>query len=69
MSEEIIRSQREAIGILLEVVKRYQANSDLDEEYVRIAAGGGPEGRAAQILEERRANSEAISRLLSRLEE
>lgn len=56
------------IGVLLEVIKRLQANSDLDAEYLDLATGGGDGGRMAQILQERAANAEVVSRLLSELD-
>ena len=34
--DELIDAQKQVIGILFEVIKRLQANSDLDEEYFEI---------------------------------
>ena len=31
--DELIKAQNEVIGILFEIIKRLQANSDLDEGY------------------------------------
>lgn len=70
--DEMIEAQRTVIGMLFEVVKRLQANSDLDGEYMRIAASGRAadmEGRLAEIAAERRGNSEVAARLLRQLEQ
>ena len=34
--DELIDAQKQVIGILFEVVKRLQANNDLDEEYFQM---------------------------------
>ena len=34
--DELIDAQKQVIGILFEVIKRLQSNSDLDEEYFEI---------------------------------
>ena len=34
--DELIDAQKQIIGILFEVIKRLQANNDLDEEYFQI---------------------------------
>ena len=34
--DQLIEAQKQVIGILFEVVKRLQANNDLDEEYFQI---------------------------------
>mgnify|MGYP001597212737 CR=1 FL=1 len=34
--DELIDAQKQVIGILFEVIKRLQANNDLDEEYFQI---------------------------------
>ncbi len=68
---ETIEAQRTVIGILFEVVRRLQANADLDGEYMGIVAAGRAEerrGRLAEIAAERSANSDAAARLLRRLE-
>jgi len=36
--DELIEAQKEVIGILFEIIKRLQTNSDLDEEYFQIIA-------------------------------
>lgn len=68
---ETIEAQRTVIGILFEVVRRLQANADLDGEYMGIVASGRAEerrDRLAEIAAERSANSDAAARLLRRLE-
>lgn len=68
---ETIEAQRAVIGILFEVVRRLQANADLDGEYMGIVASGGAEDRRdrlAEIASERSRNSDAAARLLRRLE-
>lgn len=62
----------EVIGTLFEVVRRLQANADLDGEYMGIVASGrgaDMEGRLAGIAAERRGNAEEAARLLRRLEQ
>ena len=34
--DELIKAQKEVIGILFEIIKRFQANNELDEEYFRL---------------------------------
>ena len=70
--DEMIEAQRTVIGILFEVVKRLQANSDLDEEYMRIIASGRAGGRSSRLDEiaaERKGNAEVAARLLRQLEQ
>lgn len=70
-SEGTAEAQRTVIGILFEVVRRLQANADLDGEYMAIAASGRAEerrDRLAEIAAERSANSDAAARLLRQLE-
>lgn len=69
--DEMIEAQRTVIGMLFEVVKRLQANSDLDEEYMRIIASGRASERPARLDEiaaERKGNAEVAARLLRQLE-
>lgn len=69
--DDVIEAQRAVIGILFEVVKRLQANSDLDEEYMRIIASGRAAERSARLEEiaaERKGNAEVAARLLRQLE-
>lgn len=69
--DELIEAQKEVIGILFEVVKRLQANNDLDEEYLQIIAKGNVEekkSRIDEILKERTENAKIVGRLLEKLE-
>lgn len=69
--KDLAEAQGAVIGILFEVVRRLQANADLDGEYMGIVASGrgaGMEGRLASIAAERRDNAEEAARLLRRLE-
>lgn len=67
--DELIEAQKAVIGILFEVVKLMQKNSDLDGRYIGALADGGPREDLGAIEAERRANSEAIAGLLARLED
>jgi len=69
--DELIEAQKEVIGILFEVVKRLQANNDLDEEYFQIISNEKPNQdtyRLEEILKERTENSKIVGRLLEKLE-
>ncbi len=67
--DELIDAQKQVIGILFEVVKRLQANNDLDEEYFQIIAKDNKnETRLKEILNERTENAKIIARLLEQLE-
>jgi len=67
--DELIDAQKQVIGILFEVVKRLQANNDLDEEYFQIIAKDNKnETRLKKILSERTENAKIIARLLEQLE-
>ena len=70
--DELIEAQKQVIGILFEVIKRLQANNDLDEEYFQIITLDNKtdknEHRLRKILEERTENAKIVSRLLSQLE-
>ena len=57
-------------GILFEVIKRLQANNDLDEEYFQIVASKKTKNtkRLDDILKERQENSKIASKLLKQLE-
>ena len=58
------------IGILFEVIKRLQANNDLDEEYFQIVSLKKSQNkkRLDEILSERQENSKIVSKLLKQLE-
>lgn len=70
--DEMIEAQKQVIGILFEVIKRLQANNDLDEEYFQIVASAETraegEKRLKEIMEERTENAKIVGRLLSQLE-
>ncbi|MCY4490364.1 MAG: hydrolase [Thaumarchaeota archaeon] len=71
-NEEMIKAQNQVIGILFEVIKRLQANSDLDEEYFEIIASDDipvkGRKRLDDILVERKENAEIVGRLLKQFE-
>ena len=67
--DELIEAQKQVIGILFEVIKRQQANSDLDEEYFQIISKEEKnEIRIKEIQNERTENAKIVGRLLERLE-
>ena len=67
--DELIDAQKQVIGILFEVIKRLQANNDLDEEYFQIVEKDNKnEIRLKEILNERAENSKIVGRLLEQLE-
>jgi hypothetical protein len=73
MTEEnkdgLIDAQKQVIGILFEVIKRLQANNDLDEEYFHIITSDNKtkNKRIKEIFDERKINSEIVGRLLEQL--
>ncbi len=67
--DELIDAQKQIIGILFEVIKRLQANNDLDDEYFQIIAKDKKnETRLKEILNERTENAKIVGRLLEQLE-
>ena len=68
--EELIEAQKQVIGILFEVIKRLQANNDLDEEYFQIISSNDKtkNQRVTKILDERKENALIVGRLLEQLE-
>ena len=70
--DELIKTQNEVIGILFEIIKRLQANSDLDEEYFQIVSNDkkrtANKTRLDKIMEERNENGKIVTRLLKKLE-
>ena len=67
--DELIDAQKQIIGILFEVIKRLQANNDLDDEYFQmIAKDKKNETRLKEILSERTENAKIVGRLLEQLE-
>ncbi len=69
--DELIQAQNQVIGILFEIIKRLQSNSDLDEEYFRIIESkksATKKKRLEKILNERKENTKIVNRLLKQLE-
>ena len=67
--DELIDAQKQVIGILFEVIKRLQANNDLDEEYFQIISKGDKNDiRINKIINERTENAKIVGRLLEQLE-
>lgn len=67
--DELIDAQKQVIGILFEVIKRLQANNDLDEEYFQIISKGTKKDiRVKAIMDERTENAKIVGRLLEKLE-
>jgi len=67
--DELIDAQKQIIGILFEVIKRLQANNDLDDEYFQlITKDNKNDTRLKEILTERTENSKIVGRLLEQLE-
>jgi hypothetical protein len=68
--DELIEAQKQVIGILFEVIKRLQANNDLDEEYFQIISSSDKtkNQRVTKILDERKENARIVGRLLEQLE-
>ena len=67
--DKLIDAQKQVIGILFEVIKRLQANKDLDEEYLQMISNDNKnEIRIKEILSERTENAKIVGRLLEQLE-
>ena len=70
--DDLIRAQNELIGVLFEIIKRLQANNNLDEEYFQIVASEqkreSEKRRLDEILEQRKENSQMISKLLEKIQ-
>jgi len=70
--DELIEAQKEVIGILFEIIKRFQANNELDEEYFQLIASENKKNidkkRVETILQKREENGKIITRLLEKLE-
>ena len=69
----LIKAQNQVIGILFEVIKRLQANNDLDEEYFQIVSKDKKtkqnEERLENIKKERNENAKIVGRLLEKLDD
>jgi len=67
--DELIEAQKQVIGVLFEVIKRLQANNDLDEEYFQlISEESKNHTRLRAIMNERTENGKIVGRLLEQLE-
>lgn len=70
--DELIEAQKEVIGILFEIIKRLQANNELDEEYFRLISNIKEsdinQKRLDEILKKREENAKIVTRLLEKLE-
>jgi len=70
--DELIKVQKEVIGILFEIVKRFQANNELDEEYFQLISNVKKrevdKKRLEDISKKREENGKIITRLLEKLE-
>ncbi len=67
--DELIDAQKQVIGILFEVIKRLEANNNLDEEYFQIITKEDKNNvRIKEILDERTENAKIVGRLLEQLE-
>lgn len=68
----LIEAQKEVIGILFEIIKRFQANNELDEEYFRLISNNNKRNtdkkRLDEILQNREENGKIITQLLKKLE-
>lgn len=69
--DQIIEAQKQVIGILFEVVKRLQANNDLDSEYFQMASmenARPTKSQMEQIMTQREENAKIVGRLLEQLD-
>ena len=70
--DELIEAQKEVIGILFEIIKRFQSNSELDEEYFQLISTKNKrevdKKRLEEILHNREENGKIVTRLLEKLE-
>ena len=69
--DELIKAQNEVIGVLFEIIKRFQTNKDLTDEYLKLSIKEKVESdneRLETITKERDENAKIIARLLEKLE-
>lgn len=70
--DDLIEAQKEVIGILFEIIKRFQANNELDEEYFQLITNENKKDvdkkRLEEIFNKREENGKIITRLLQKLE-
>ncbi len=65
----LIKAQNELIGVLFEIIKRLQANNDLDNEYFQIIqTEKRDEVRLNEIVGEKEKNAKTVSKLLEKIE-
>ena len=65
--DELIKAQNEVIGVLFEIIKRFQTNNDLTDEYLKLSIKEKVESdneRLQTITKERDENANIIARLL-----
>ena len=68
--DELIKAQNEVIGVLFEIIKRFQTNNDLTDEYLKLSIKEKVETdnkRLETITKERNENAKIIARLLEKL--
>jgi len=69
--DDLIKTQNEVIGVLFEIIKRFQTNNDLTDEYLKLSINEKTEidnERLESITKERNENAKIIARLLEKLE-
>ena len=70
--DELIKAQKEVIGILFEIIKRFQSNNELDEEYFQLISNVKKremdKKRLEDISKKREENGKIVTRLLEKLE-
>lgn len=68
--DELIKTQKQVIGILFEIIKQFQNNKNLDDEYLEIISSKDMTdiSRLDEILKERTQNSSIINTLLKQLD-
>ncbi|MEM2786273.1 MAG: hydrolase [Candidatus Nitrosotenuis sp.] len=70
--DQLIQAQNELIGVLFEIIKRMQANNNLDEEYFQLVSSEKQKEaslkRLEEILTQRQENSKIIARLLKKIQ-
>ena len=69
--DELIKAQNEVIGVLFDIIKRFQTNNDLTDEYLKLSIKEKIESdneRLEAITKERDENAKIIARLLEKLE-
>ncbi|MDC0193859.1 hydrolase [Candidatus Nitrosopelagicus sp.] len=69
--DDLIKAQNEVIGVLFEIIKRFQTNNDLTDEYLELSIKEKSQSdnkRLEEISKERNENAKIIARLLEKLE-